>query len=213
MKSWTKFLENEYKKEYFVNINEVLQNTNDIIYPENKFRAFELTDFDDIRVVILGQDPYHGENQANGLAFSVNTGTKLPPSLKNIFKEIEAEFSIKMSSSGDLTPWTQQGVFLLNTALSVVKDKPNSHQNIGWSIFTDAVISKLNDKNSPIVFVLWGKNAISKSTLITSDKHLILTAPHPSPLSSYRGFFGCNHFKIINEFLTKNNTKEIDWHI
>lgn len=183
------------------------------VYPplENLFAAFNYMDPKKLKVVILGQDPYHGENEANGLAFSVDAGVKLPPSLRNILKEVKTDIGDSIISNGDLRPWTQQGVLLLNTILTVEKDIPKSHASLGWQSFTDYVISKISYKSDHLVFILWGKEAISKNRLIDSQKHLILTSVHPSPLSAYRGFFGCNHFSKCNNFLIANGKEKIIW--
>jgi len=184
------------------------------IYPKSEdiFRAFWETSFSKVKVVILGQDPYHGVNQAHGLSFSVQNGVKLPPSLQNIYKEIQTEFEIKKDfGNGNLLPWTKQGVFLLNSVLTVEAASPASHQGKGWEQFTDLVIQKLSDKRENLVFMLWGNFAKSKENLINSNKHLVLKAAHPSPFSAYNGFFGCNHFKLANEYLVKTGQKEIEW--
>ncbi len=213
--NWNKIFENEFKKEYFINLENFLEKeyNEKVIYPpyDEIFKAFTLTDFNDVKVLILGQDPYINENQANGLAFSVNEGEKLPPSLKNIFKELKDDLDIE-NVNGDLTKWAKSGVLLLNTTLTVEKSKSNSHSKMGWTLFTDNIIRALNNRNSPIVFLLWGNNAIAKKALITNEKHLILTSPHPSPLSARRGFFGCKHFSKTNEFLINNNYEPINWH-
>jgi len=184
------------------------------IYPKSEdiFRAFWETSFSKVKVVILGQDPYHGVNQAHGLSFSVQNGVKLPPSLQNIYKEIQTEFEIKKDfGNGNLLPWTKQGVFLLNSVLTVEAASPASHQGKGWEQFTNLVIQKLSDKRENLVFMLWGNFAKSKENLINSNKHLVLKAAHPSPFSAYNGFFGCNHFKLANEYLVKTGQKEIEW--
>lgn len=212
---WVEILNLEFNKDYFKELNDYLDNRYKVskIYPPKDliFNAFNLTNYDDVKVIILGQDPYHEEGQAMGLAFSVPLGTKLPPSLKNIFKEIEDEFNILKLNNGDLTYLAKQGVLLLNTILTVEEGKPLSHKNKGWEIFTDNIIKYLNEDNKPKVFMLWGDNAISKTKLITNPNHLVLTSAHPSPLSAYRGFFNNNHFRLCNEFLKKNNLKEINW--
>lgn len=214
---WKGFFEEETKKEYFLNLERFLfkeyQNTK--VYPsrENLFNCFRLTNLEDVKVVILGQDPYHQPSQAHGLAFSVQKGVKIPPSLRNIFKEINNDTGAIIPSHGDLTYLAKQGVLLLNTILTVEDSKPLSHQNKGWEIFTNRVIDKLNSSKQPIVFLLWGNNSRKKKELITNKGHLVLEAPHPSPLSSYHGFFGCKHFSRVNEFLIKNNLKPIDWGI
>ena len=183
------------------------------IYPpkENIFAALKNTSFEDVKVVIVGQDPYHGEGEAMGLSFSVPNGIKLPPSLKNIYKELYDDLGIKPSLSGDLTKWTKEGVLLLNATLTVVKDTPNSHSKLGWDRFTDYVIKKLNTKETPVVFILWGNFARSKKEFITNPKHLVIESAHPSPFSARNGFFGSRPFSKTNEFLKKNGIKEIDW--
>jgi uracil-DNA glycosylase len=180
--------------------------------PENIFRAFWLTPFSKVKVVILGQDPYHGDGQAHGLCFSVPTGTPLPPSLQNIHKEIESDLGIKKDfKSGNLEPWADQGVFLLNAILTVVAHSPASHRSKGWEEFTDAVIKTISEKRENVVFMLWGSYARGKKNLIDSQKHLILEAPHPSPFSAYSGFFGCRHFSKCNQYLVSHNQEEISW--
>ena len=213
-KKWDEILNEELNKEYFKNIIKTIDKLyqEKEIYPskENIFNAFKNTDFDSVKVVILGQDPYHGENEAHGLSFSVLENVKRPPSLTNIFKELESDLNIKKEST-DLTSWTKEGVFLLNSLLTVEKDKPLSHKNLNWEIFTDEVIKKLNNKETPTVFILWGGYAKSKKKLITNINHLIIESAHPSPLSSYRGFFGSKPFSKTNEFLEKNNIKKVNW--
>ena len=217
---WKKYLSDEMEKKYFQDLQTFLvhqKNLQKIIYPDEKniFNAFHCTPFENVKVVILGQDPYHGENQAHGLSFSVPAGVKIPPSLRNIFTELANEYSEKKLHkrflSGDLSSWAHQGVFLLNATLTVEAGKAESHQNNGWEIFTDSVISLLSEKKEKIIFLLWGAYAQKKSKIINSQKHIILQAPHPSPLSAYRGFFGCNHFKQVNIELKKMGKKEIDW--
>jgi uracil-DNA glycosylase len=183
-----------------------------VIFPkkEDLFRAFLLCDVPQVKVVILGQDPYHGENQATGLSFSVPEGQKLPPSLQNIFKELEDDLSIK-NTNGDLSKWASEGVLLLNSVLSVNKGEPASHKEVGWEKFTDEVIKYLSDEKENLVFVLWGNFAISKKNLINENKHLVITSPHPSPFSVHKGFFGSKPFSKINNFLKSKNIKEIDW--
>ena len=175
------------------------------------FNALKYTSYEDTRAVILGQDPYHGAGQAHGLCFSVKRDVTPPPSLKNIFKELNAEYSIPEPTSGELTGWAKQGVLLLNTTLTVREGRPQSHKGQGWEILTDRIISLLNEKSSPVVFILWGSNARAKKQLITNKLHLILESAHPSPLSAYNGFFGCNHFRKTNEFLRSHGLGEIDW--
>ena len=183
------------------------------IYPkkENIFNALKLTPYKDVKVVIVGQDPYHGEGEAHGLSFSVQEGIKLPPSLKNIYKELYDDLGIVQKNTGDLTPWAKQGVLLLNASLTVKKDCPASHSKIGWEPFTDYVIRKLNSREEPIVFILWGNFARSKKVLITNPKHLVIESAHPSPFSARNGFFGSKPFSKTNNFLKKNNIKEINW--
>lgn len=213
-KEWDLLLKDEYEKTYFINLLDFIDKeyNEKIIYPKKGeiFNAFNLS-YDNIKVVILGQDPYHGEGEAEGLAFSVKKGIPMPPSLLNIFKELKSDLGIDIPKHGSLTSWNNEGVFLINTVLTVVKDTPKSHFNKGWEIFTDKVIKLINAKETPVVFILWGKDAISKKKLITNDKHLVLTSSHPSPLSSYRTFFGSRPFSKTNEFLKKNNIKPIDW--
>ena len=183
------------------------------IYPlkENIFNAFKLTSFENVKVVIMGQDPYHGEGEAHGLSFSVQDNVKNPPSLQNIYKELYSDLGIPPKNTGNLTGWAKEGVLLLNSTLTVEKDKANSHQGLGWQYFTDYVIKVLNLSEKPIVFILWGNFARSKKVLITNPKHLILESPHPSPFSAYNGFFGSKPFSKTNDFLIKNNIKPIDW--
>lgn len=215
MNSWKEFLEEESKKDYFIKLNKFLDEEYQVkeIFPlkEDIFNAFKYTEISDIKVVILGQDPYHQVGQAHGLAFSVKCD-KLPPSLKNIYKEIYDDCGIS-NTQGDLTSWAKQGVFLLNTTLTVEKDKPKSHYGYGWEEFTDEVITLINSKDRPVVFVLWGSSAISKKKLITNSIHHIIETVHPSPLSSYRGFFGSKVFSRCNEYLINDGYKPIDWKI
>ncbi len=215
-KNWGSFFHEEASKDYFKSLIERINDdirTEKIIYPEynNIFKCFE-DDIEKISVIILGQDPYHGENQANGLAFSVNKNIKVPPSLRNIFKEIESQFNISMDyKNGDLTYLKEQGVLLLNSVLTVEKSKPGSHKNIGWEIFSDNVIKYLSNNFDKKIFILWGNFSISKAKIIDQNKHIVLTSPHPSPLSAYQGFWGNNHFKMVNKFLSENNKKPIIW--
>ena len=210
--SWDKILEEEMNKEYFLNIKNFIkeERTKKIIFPskEDLFKAFKLTEFDKIKVVIIGQDPYHGENEAMGLCFSVRKGITMPPSLRNIFKELEDDLGIKRTDT-DLTDWANQGIFLLNTVLTVEKDKANSHKDIGWQEFTDFVIKEINDKKDNVIFVLWGGQAQKKKSLITNKSHYIIESAHPSPLSVYRGFFGSKPFSKINNYLKSKNIEEI----
>lgn len=214
---WDIVLKDVYNKEYFKNIETTINKLykEKIIYPDKEkiFKSLKLTDYDNVKVVILGQDPYHGENQANGLSFSVNDGIKLPPSLKNIYKELYNDLGIEPSLSGNLECWSKEGILLLNAILTVEKDKPASCRNIGWEQFTDEIINKLNKKEEPLVFILWGNFARSKKNLITNPKHLIIESPHPSPFSARTGFFGSKPFSKTNNFLKQNNIKEVDWHI
>lgn len=185
---------------------------NNIVYPkkEDLFKALRLLNYADVKVVIVGQDPYHGEGEAHGLAFSVPEGIKIPPSLRNIFKELNNDLDI-IRTKTDLTDWEKSGVLLLNSVLTVKKDTPGSHSKLGWQIFTDEIIKKLNERNKPLVFILWGNYAISKEVLITNNKHLVIKSVHPSPLSASRGFFGSKPFSKINDFLENNNIKKIEW--
>lgn len=216
-KSWSSLLKEEFSKDYYNKILNFLEGeySTKSIYPPRKniFEALNLTHYDDVKVVILGQDPYHGPNQAHGLSFSVNLGVKIPPSLLNIYKELHSDLDCYIPNNGFLEKWANQGVLLLNTSLTVIQGKANSHQKIGWTIFTDKIISLLNEKKTPVVFILWGNNAISKKALITNPKHLVLQSVHPSPLSAHRGFFGSKPFSQTNDFLIANNLKPIDWQI
>lgn len=214
---WDNLLKDEFQKEYYRKLRAVLANEykTQTIYPDmyDIFNALKYTSYSDVKAVIIGQDPYHGEGQAHGLCFSVKKGIEAPPSLKNIFKEIENELNIKPPSHGCLTDWAEQGVLLLNAVLTVRASLANSHKNIGWETFTDKIISILNEREKPIVFLLWGANARKKAQLITNPVHKILECAHPSPLSAYNGFFGCGHFKMCNDFLKESGEKEIDWQI
>ncbi|MHC1750321.1 MAG: uracil-DNA glycosylase [Cellulosilyticaceae bacterium] len=214
--SWDTLLQEEFSKPYYLKIREFLKSEyqTHTIYPDmyDIFNALKLTPYEAVRVVILGQDPYHQPGQAHGLSFSVKPGVSTPPSLLNIYKELQSDLGCTIPNNGYLLPWAKQGVLLLNTVLTVRASSPNSHKDIGWEILTDRIITSLNDSASPIVFLLWGKNAISKKALITSPKHLILTAPHPSPLSAHRGFLGCHHFSKTNEFL-RTFSEPINWQI
>jgi len=214
-KSWNAQLEPEFSKPYFHKLVEFIKNEyrTQTIFPAGKhiFQAFDSTPFDKVKVVILGQDPYHGAGQAHGLSFSVQDGIAIPPSLVNIFKEISAEYCSSMPTSGNLERWASQGVLLLNTVLTVQANTPQSHKGQGWEQFTDAVITTLNRRQEPIVFMLWGAPAQTKAELITAPYHLVLTTSHPSPLSSYRGFLGCGHFQAANQFLVKKGLTPIEW--
>ncbi|MDO5726032.1 MAG: uracil-DNA glycosylase [Tissierellia bacterium] len=207
------FLESEiYQKIRFLLYNEY---ENQTIYPPKEliFNAFNKTSYKDTKVLILGQDPYHQKGQANGLSFSVNRNIKIPPSLRNIYKELQTDLNLKIPNHGDLTKWAEQGVLLLNASLTVRDSSPQSHSKIGWYLFTDYVIEKLAQKESPMVFILWGNFARQKKNLINNDKHLILESAHPSPFAAHRGFFGSKPFSKCNDFLNKNGLKEIDWQI
>ena len=212
---WDIVLEDEFNKDYFLKIKEFVDGeyATKTIYPpyDEIFNAFQLTDIKNVKVVILGQDPYHEEGQAHGLAFSTPEGRPIPRSLKNIFKEIESEYGYPIPDSGCLESWAKQGVFLLNTVLTVEDGNANSHSKCGWQTFTDNVIKILNERNQPIVFMLWGKQAEKKKELITNPNHLVLITSHPSPFSARRGFLGSNHFRLANEFLRDNGLDEINW--
>ena len=214
--SWKKAMQGYFESENFHDLSLFVRNEylTKKIYPKPQdiFKAFWLTPFDKVRVVILGQDPYHGVGQAEGLSFSVQPGVKLPPSLQNIYKEIENDLGIKKDfKNGHLEPWAKQGVFLLNAILTVIANTPASHQGKGWEEFTDEVIKTISDKKEHVVFMLWGNFARSKKSLIDENKHLILEAPHPSPFSANSGFFGCKHFSKCNDYLEKNGNKKIEW--
>lgn len=215
--NWDKLLEEEYKKEYFINMINFLKDEyrHKTIYPKQNeiFNAFRYTSYDDVKVVIIGQDPYHGPKQAEGLSFSVSNDVLKPPSLKNIFKELENDLGIPFPEHNSLKPWANEGVLLLNAVLTVEEHKPASHSKIGWEIFTDDVIKILNNKKEPVVFILWGAFARSKKELITNSHHYIIESAHPSPFSARNGFFGSKPFSKTNEFLRKNNLKEIDWRV
>ena len=214
---WDDILQEEFNKPYYQELRTFLDKEyqNEVIFPPKKdiYNALRYTSYKDTKVLILGQDPYHEINQAHGLAFSVNKGVKIPPSLENIYKEMHDDVSVTIPNHGNLISLTKQGVLLLNTVLTVRQYKANSHANKGWEKLTDAIISKLNDKNEPIVFILWGNNAKSKKSLITSSKHLVLQSVHPSPLSAYNGFFGSKPFSKTNKFLISNNQQPINWQI
>lgn len=215
--SWKLALETEFKKDYFIELVEFLKTekaSRQVIFPPGSliFNAFNLTPLDQVKVVIIGQDPYHGPNQAHGLSFSVQQGIALPPSLLNIFKEIEQDLGVKMSRvNGDLSRWAKQGVLLLNATLTVRANQPNSHSGIGWQRFTDAVIQQINEKKNNIVFILWGNFAKEKGNHIDERKHLVLRSAHPSPFSADKGFFGSKHFSKTNEYLSVHGIEPIDW--
>jgi uracil-DNA glycosylase len=214
---WQDLLAEEFDKEYYQNLRLFLVNEykNNTIYPNmhDIFNALKFTPYKDVKVVILGQDPYHGPNQAYGLAFSVQKGVKTPPSLVNIYKELNDDLGCYIPNNGYLKSWADQGVLLLNTVLTVRSHEANSHRNMGWEIFTNRIISLLNERQEPIVFILWGSPAIAKKNLITNSNHYIITAPHPSPLSAYRGFFGSKPFSKTNDFLKSINIEPINWQI
>ncbi len=215
--SWKKMLAEEFNKEYFRNLKRFLveEKRKYTIYPPglNIFKAFNSTPFEKVKIVILGQDPYHGQGQAHGLCFSVPIGIKPPPSLVNIFKEIKSDLELPFPNHGNLEHWAEQGVLLINATLTVRSNQAGSHQGKGWETFTDNVIKKLSDEREGIIFLLWGRFAQNKAELIDSDKHTILEAPHPSPFSARTGFFGCKHFSKCNEILKKSGIAEIDWRI
>ena len=214
---WNELLKDEFSKDYYLSLREFLKNeyTTKIIYPDKYdiFNALHYTSYKDVKVVILGQDPYHGPNQAHGLSFSVSPGVKIPPSLLNIYKELNSDLECYIPNNGYLKKWADQGVLLLNTSLTVRAGEANSHKNKGWEIFTDKIISLINEKTDPVVFLLWGNNAINKKKLLTNKQHLILSSTHPSPLSASRGFFGSKPFSKINKFLISVNKAPIDWQI
>ncbi len=214
--NWNIILKDIYNsKEYKILINKVKEEyKTKTIYPSfnNVFKALELTPYKNVKAVIIGQDPYHGEGEANGLCFSVNKDIKQPPSLRNIFKELKSDLNIE-ATSNDLSSWAKEGVLLLNSCLTVIKDKPNSHKDIGWQFFTDNIISKLNERKEPIVFILWGNYAKTKKKLITNKNHLIIESSHPSPLGAYKSFFNSKPFSKTNNFLIKNNIEPINWNI
>lgn len=215
---WDKILDGEFDKDYYVRLKQFLINEYKTcrIYPSmyDIFNAMKLTAYNDVKCVIIGQDPYHGEGQAHGLSFSVRQGIAPPPSLVNIFKEIKNDVGIDNSGKhGDLTKWAENGVLLLNSVLTVRANQPRSHRGMGWEQFTTEIITLLNKREKPMVFLLWGNDAKQKMSYITNPSHLVLTSAHPSPLSAYNGFFGCRHFSKANEFLRKNGLEEIDWSI
>jgi len=214
---WDALLKDEFEKDYYKQLRRFLKQeyATKCIYPDmyHIFNALQSTSYSDVKAVILGQDPYHGPGQAHGLCFSVQKGVAPPPSLVNIFKEQQADVGITLPAHGDLTAWTKQGVLLLNTVLTVQQGLPNSHRGKGWEIFTDRIISLLNEREQPMVFLLWGANAGAKTALITNPRHLILKTVHPSPLSAHRGWFGCRHFSKTNQFLIQNGMQPINWQL
>ena len=214
---WDERLMGEFDKPYYQELRQFLieEYSHHVVYPDmhNIFNALKYTSFSDTKVVILGQDPYHGPGQAHGLCFSVQKGVEPPPSLQNIFKELMADVGIERPEHGELTSWARQGVLLLNPVLTVREHEPNSHKGKGWEILTDRIISELNNKQTPVVFLLWGANARSKKTLITNPLHVKLETVHPSPLSAYNGFFGCRHFSKANAILEASGQTPIDWNV
>lgn len=219
MQTWEQLIATEKSKPYFKDLLsriEAARAAGVVIYPpaQEVFTAFDLTPFDKLKVVVLGQDPYHGANQAHGLAFSVNPGIPFPPSLQNIFKELEVDIpGFQVPFHGDLRPWARQGVFLLNTVLTVEKGRAHAHADWGWEEFSDEVIAQLNEKRDNLVFLLWGAHAQKKGRFIDKNKHIVLTSPHPSPLSAYRGFFGSAHFSKTNQYLSQHGYEPIDWQL
>jgi uracil-DNA glycosylase len=213
--TWNKLLKDELHKGYFLDLKRALTKAykERTVFPtqENIFNAFKLCPVDELKVVILGQDPYHGAGQAHGLSFSVPEGVKIPPSLRNIHTELNSNVNITISGSGNLERWADQGVLLLNAVLTVEEGRPSSHRGLGWETFTDAVIQKISNEKEHVVFLLWGKYAQEKGKNIDTSKHLVLIAPHPSPLSAYKGFLGCAHFNKVNQYLKKHSLKSIDW--
>mgnify|MGYP006135255587 FL=1 len=216
--NWLKALEGEFSKPYWHTLSQYLMEQEQggkTIYPpgEQLFSAFNHTDLENVRVVIIGQDPYHGLDQANGLCFSVAPGNKIPPSLRNIFSEIESDLHISAANHGCLKAWAEQGVFLLNTVLSVEESDPGAHAGQGWESFTDTVIALISQQCESVVFMLWGSHAQKKAALVDASHHQVLCAPHPSPLSAYRGFFGCRHFSVANSYLQSKNRQTVDWRL
>jgi len=215
--NWDKILKEEFSKEYFKNLLEFVKTEyqTKTIYPKETeiFNAFRKTNYENVKVVIMGQDPYHGEGEAEGLSFSVKKGIKLPPSLRNIFKELNDDLGCTIPTNGSLVKWAKQGVLLLNSILTVEKDTPLSHKGLGWEQFTDKIIEKINEKQTPVVFILWGQFARSKKVLITNPKHLIIESPHPSPFSAHYGFFGSKPFSKANNFLIKNKISPVDFNL
>lgn len=215
---WSLALKDEFNKPYYRDLYRFVKEeySTKVVYPpaDDIFNALHLTPLKDVKVLILGQDPYHNEHQAHGLSFSVLPDQKdIPPSLQNIYKELQEDLGCYIPNNGYLKKWADQGVLMLNTVLTVRAHEPNSHQGRGWENFTDAIIQAVNQKDEPVVYMLWGRPAQSKIPMLTNPKHLILKAPHPSPLSAYRGFFGCRHFSKCNEFLSENGLEPIDWQI
>ncbi len=214
---WDEILKDEFEKDYYIKLRAFLKEeyASHVIHPDmyDIFNALKWTSYKDTKIVIFGQDPYHGANQAHGLAFSVQKGVDIPPSLMNIYKELNAELGCEIPNNGYLEKWARQGVLLLNTSLTVRDGAANSHRRKGWEQFTDAVTMRLNEREDPVIFMLWGNNAKEKAAMITNPQHRMLAAPHPSPLSASRGFFGCNHFKKANQLLERMGKAPIDWQI
>lgn len=214
---WDDLLAAEFQKEYYLRLRKFLKDeyNTKTIYPDKYkiFEALKLTSYQDIKVVIFGQDPYHGKSQAHGLAFSVQQDVGVPPSLMNIYRELKVDLGCYLPDNGYLVPWAKQGVLLLNTSLTVIAHQANSHRRRGWEYFTDAIIYLINQKKAPVVFLLWGNNAKEKEKYLNNPQHLVLKTVHPSPLSAHRGFFGCKHFSRANKFLRSHNQGEIDWQI
>lgn len=212
---WLDKLQSEFNQPYFQKLNQFVQDqyNNSIVYPDKEliYEAFNQTLFKDVKVVIIGQDPYHGANQAHGLSFSVKNNHKLPPSLKNIYKELSCDLEVTIPKTGNLTPWAKQGVLLLNATLTVSAESPGSHQKKGWEIFTDKIIELISNEKENIVFILWGKYAQNKGVIIDERKHLIIKSPHPSPFSARKGFFGSQPFSKTNEYLLNKNIEPVDW--
>ncbi len=215
--SWDEHLKIIWRSQGFKNFYHIIENeyNTKTIYPpkDHIFEALKLTPYENVKVVIIGQDPYHGEGEAHGLSFSVQDGIKIPPSLQNIYKELYDDLKIPIPTTGDLTSWAKQGVLMLNAVLTVVKDTPASHRNLGWELLTDYIIKVLNQKDTPVVFILWGNFAKEKAKYITNPHHYIITSPHPSPFSARSGFFGSKPFSKTNAFLIKNHLEPIDWQI
>lgn len=213
--SWDDILADEFRSEYYLRLREFLKSeyARYHVYPDmyDIFNSLKYTDYNDVKAVIIGQDPYHGPGQAHGLCFSVRKGVKPPPSLQNIFKELENDLGYPPPQSGELTKWAENGVLMLNSVLTVREGQPNSHKGKGWEQLTDAIITKLNKREKPIAYILWGGNARAKASLITNPIHGVFQAAHPSPLSAYNGFFGCRHFSAVNNFLSANGIEPVDW--
>ena len=215
--SWDEILKEEFEKEYYLKLREFLKSEykTHTVYPDMNdiFNSLKYADYKSLKAVIIGQDPYHEPGQAHGLAFSVQKGTPIPPSLQNIYTELQSDLGITPASHGELTKWAKQGVLLLNNALTVRRGQANSHRGKGWETLTDAIVKKVNEKPEPVVYILWGANAREKTKLINNPDHLVLTCAHPSPLSAHNGFFGCKHFSKANEFLRSKGVGEIDWRV